>query len=124
MLMKMVEDVECCNVRVKRLGMAKVTNPHVVYNSLNENLDAALSGLVSLIVLNPGGPGSLGANAVDERSFPGDCRVVTGQTGGWAYKGSTVMVEIAIRADNKAPQVVDAVDAVIDCLEKDWQDGI
>ncbi len=34
------------------------------------------------------------------------------------------MVEIAIRAGNKVPQVVDAVDAVIGHLEKDWQDGI
>ncbi len=30
------------------------------------------------------------------------------------------MVEIAICAGNEAPQVVDAVDAVIGGLEKDW----
>ncbi len=34
------------------------------------------------------------------------------------------MVEIAIRAGNEAPQVVDAIDAVIGCLENDWQDGV
>ncbi len=34
------------------------------------------------------------------------------------------MVEIAIRTGNKAPQVVDAVDAVIGGLENDRQDGI
>ena len=34
------------------------------------------------------------------------------------------MVEIVIRAGNKAPQVVDTVDAVVGCLEKDRQDGI
>ncbi len=95
-------------------------NPHVVYNSLDENLDAALSGLVSLIVLKQGSPGGFGVNVVDARSFYGDYWVVTGRTGGWVYDGSAVMVEIGIRAGNKAPQVVDAVDAVIGCLEKDW----
>ncbi len=120
----MVEDVEGCNVVVKHLRIAKVMNPCVVYNSLNENLDAAPSGLVSLVVLKQGGPGSFGANAVDARSFRSDCRVVTGQMGGWAYKGSAVMVVIAICAGNKAPQVVDAVDAVVGCLEKDWQVGV
>jgi hypothetical protein len=34
------------------------------------------------------------------------------------------MVEIAIRAGNKAPQVVDAVDVAIGYLEKDRQDGV
>ncbi len=34
------------------------------------------------------------------------------------------MVEIAIRAGNKAPQVVDAIDAVVGPLEKDRQDGV
>ncbi len=34
------------------------------------------------------------------------------------------MVEIAIRTVNKAPQVLEAVDAVVGSLEKDRQDGI
>ncbi len=34
------------------------------------------------------------------------------------------MVEIAIRTGNEAPQVVDAVDAVVGGLEKDRQDGV
>ncbi len=34
------------------------------------------------------------------------------------------MVEIVIRACNKAPQVVDAIDVVVGGLEKDWQDGV
>ncbi len=113
-----------CNVGVKRLGIAKVTNPRVVYNSLNEDLDAALSGLISLVVLNQYGPGGFGANAINARGFYGDCRVVTGRTGGWAYKGSTVVMEIAIRAGNEAPQVMDTVDAVVGHLEKDWHIGI
>ncbi len=119
----MVEDVEGCNVGVKCLGIAKVANPRVVYNSLDD-LDTMLSGLVSLVVLNQGGPSGFGANVIDARSFCGDCWVVTGRTGGWAYKGSAVVMKIVIRAGNKAPQVADAVDAVIGCLEKDWQDGV
>jgi hypothetical protein len=34
------------------------------------------------------------------------------------------VVEITIRAGNKAPQVVDPVDVVVGGLEKDWWDGI
>jgi hypothetical protein len=120
----MVEDVEGCNVGVKHLGIAKVANPRVVYNSLDKNLDAALSGLIGLVVLKQGSPGGFGANTVDARSFRSDCRAVTGRTGDWVYKGSAVMVEIAICAGNKAPQVVDTVDAVIGCFEKDRQDGV
>ncbi len=120
----MVEDVEGCNVGVKRLGIAKVANPCVIYNSLDKNLDDALSGLVSLVVLKQGSPGSFGVNAVDARSFRGDCQVVTGRTGGWAYKGSAVMMEIAIHAGNKAPQVVDAIDVVVGCLENNRQDDV
>ncbi len=44
--------------------------------------------------------------------------------GGWAYEGGTIVVEIAICASKEAPQVVDAVDAVVGGLEKDWQDGV
>jgi hypothetical protein len=120
----MVEDVKGCNIGVKCLGIVKVPNPRVIYNSLNENLDAVLSSLISLVVQRQGGSGSFGANAVDARSLHGDCRVLISRTGGWAYKGSAVMVEIAIHAGNEAPQVVDTVDAVVDCLEKDCQDGV
>ncbi len=109
----MVEDVEGCNVGVKCLGIAKVANPRVIYNSLDEDFDTALSSLVNLVVLNQGGPGSFGTNTIDARSFWDDRQVVIGQAGGWAYEGSAVVMEIAIRAGNKAPQVVDAIDAVI-----------
>jgi hypothetical protein len=51
MLAKMAEDGEGCNVGVKRLRIAKVTNPRVSYNGLDEDLDTALSGLVGLVVL-------------------------------------------------------------------------
>jgi hypothetical protein len=61
---------------------------------------------------------------VDTRIFHVDWQVITGPMGGWAYKGSTVVVEIAIRAGNKAPQVVGAIDAVVGGLEKDRQDDV
>ncbi len=60
----------------------------------------------------------------DERSFCIDCQVIAGQTGGWAYKGSAVVIKKAISTGNKSPQVVDAVDAVIGGLEKNRRDGI
>jgi hypothetical protein len=47
----MVEDGKGCYVGVTRLGIAKVVNPCVVYYGLNEDLDAALSGLLGLVVL-------------------------------------------------------------------------
>jgi hypothetical protein len=120
----MVKDGKGCNVGVKRLGIAEVANPRFVHNSLNEDFDAALSGLGSLLVLNQGSPGSFGANAVDARSFRVDCRVIACQTSGWAYKGSAVVVKIPIRAGNESPEVADAIDAVKGGLEKDRQDGI
>jgi hypothetical protein len=120
----MVEDGEGCYIELKRLGIAKVANPNVIYYGLNEDLYAVLSSLVCLIVLESSIPGSFCASAVNARSFCDDCRVVTGRTGGWSYKGSAVVVEIAIHAGNKAPQVVDAVDAVMGGLDKDWQDGV
>ncbi len=62
-------------------------------------------------------------NTVNARSFHVDCRVIEGQTGGWTYEGSAVVVEIAIHTGNKSPQVVDAVDVVVGGLKKDRQDG-
>ncbi len=50
-LAKMVEDGKGCYVGVKRLGIAKVANPHVIYNGLDEDLDTTLSGLIGLLVL-------------------------------------------------------------------------
>ncbi len=47
----MVKDGEGCDVGVERLGIAEIVNPRVVYYGLNEELDAALSGLVGLVVL-------------------------------------------------------------------------
>ncbi len=123
-LAKMVEEGEGCNIGVKLLRIAEVTNPCVVHNSLNEVLDATLSGPISFVVLNQGGPGGLGANAVNARSFHVDCRVIARRTGGWVYKGSAVVVKVPVCAGNESPEVVDAIDAVIGGLEKDRQDGV
>ncbi len=49
--MQIVEDDKGCHVGVKRLGIAKVANPRVVYYSLDEDFDAGLSSLVGLVVL-------------------------------------------------------------------------
>jgi hypothetical protein len=51
MLAKMVEDGKGCYVGVKCLGIAKVVNSRVIYYGLDEDLDAARSSLVGLIVL-------------------------------------------------------------------------
>ncbi len=48
----MVKDFEGCNIGGERLGTAEVANPHVIYYGLNEDPDAALSGLVGLVVLD------------------------------------------------------------------------
>ncbi len=50
-LANMVEDGKGCYIGVKCLGIAKVANPHVIYNNLNEDLGAMLSSLVCLVVL-------------------------------------------------------------------------
>ncbi len=57
-------------------------------------------------------------NAVDARSFRADCRVIAGSTSGWAYKGSAVVMKIAICAGSESPEIVDAIDAVIGGLER------
>jgi hypothetical protein len=52
MLTKMVKDGKGCYVGVERLRIVKVANPRVVYYRLIEDLDAALSSLVGLVVLD------------------------------------------------------------------------
>jgi hypothetical protein len=47
----MIEDGEGCYVGVKHLAIAKVANPRVMYYGLDEDLDAMLSSLVGLVVL-------------------------------------------------------------------------
>jgi hypothetical protein len=116
----MVKEGKGCNVRVECFRIAEVMNPRVVHNSLDEDLDAALSSsLKSLVVLNQGSPGSFGTNAVNARSFSIDVRVIARQKGGWVYKGSAIVVKIPVRAGNKSLEAVDAIDVVVGGLEKD-----
>ncbi len=118
------EDGKGCNIGVEHLGIAEVTNPRVVYYSIYEDLDTALSSLVSLAVLNQGDPGGFSTNVVKARSFRIDCLDIAHWAGVWTYKGSAVVVKIPIHAGNESPEVVNTVDAVVGGLEKDKQDGI
>jgi hypothetical protein len=119
MLAKMVKEGKGCNVRVECLRIAKIMNPRILHNSLDEDLDAMLGGLKSLIVLDLGGPGCFGTNVVDARSFRVDCRIIAHRMGGWAYDGSAVVVKVHVHIGNESPEVVDAVDVVVGELEKD-----
>jgi hypothetical protein len=96
----------------------------VFIKSLNEDLDAVLSSIIRLIVLDLGGPSSFGVDAVDARSFCIDGWVIARRTGGWEYKGSAIVVEVPVRVGNESPEAVDTVDTVIGGLEKDWGDGV
>ncbi len=120
----MVKEGEGYNIQVEHLRIAKVANPRVMHNSLDEDLDVALSGLISLIVLDLGGPSSSGVHEVDVRSFRVDHRIIARRIGGWAYKRSAIVVEVPVWIGNKSPEDVDAVDAVIGGNEKERGDGI
>jgi hypothetical protein len=111
--MKVVEEHKGRYVRVKRLGIAQVANPDVFDHSLNEGLDTSLGGLVSLVVLDAGGPGGLRASAFDARCALRDGWVVDRWTGGWAREGETILVEVPIGVGNEPLEVLDAVGAVV-----------
>jgi hypothetical protein len=115
----MVEEGEGCNVGVKSFGITWVTNPCVCYSSLDEDLDAALCGLISLIVLDLGGSSSFGMDTFGARSFCVDVRVIAHWKGGWVYKGNGVVVDVPVHVGNESPEVVDAVDMVVGGFEKD-----
>jgi hypothetical protein len=51
MLVEMVKDGKGCNIGVERLGITEVANTCFVHYSLDEDLDAAFNGLISLVVL-------------------------------------------------------------------------
>jgi hypothetical protein len=120
----MVKEGEGCNVGVKIPGVAKVANPPVFHNSLDEDLDTTLSSPISLLVLDLGGPGSFGMNSVDATSFRIDHWVVARRTYGRAHKRTAVVMEVPVCIGNKSPEVVDTIDAVLGRLEKDGHAGI
>ncbi len=48
----MAKEGKGCNVGVEPLRIAEVTNPRIIHNSLDEDRNATLSSLISLVVLN------------------------------------------------------------------------
>ncbi len=109
----MVEEREGRYVRIKRLGIAQVVNPGVFHYGLDEGLDTNLGGLVSLEVLDAGGPGGLRASAFDARWALNNSWVLDRWTGGWAREGEAVMVEVPIGVGDAPPEVLDAVGVVV-----------
>jgi hypothetical protein len=83
-----------------------------------------LCGLISLVVLDIGGPSSFSVGAVDVRSFCIDGWDIAHRVGGWAYKGSAAAVEVPVCVGNRSPEVADTIDTIIDELEKDWGNGV
>jgi hypothetical protein len=77
----MVKEGKGCYIGAENFGIVKVANPRVRHSSLNEDLEATLSGLISLVVLDLGGPSSFGADGFNARSFHIDVRVVARWTG-------------------------------------------
>jgi hypothetical protein len=116
----MVKGGKGCNIGVKGFGIAEVKNPRDHHSSLNEDLDASLRGLRSLIVLDLCSPSSFGADTFDVRSFRVDDHVIAPWTGGWAYKKSAIVVKVPVRVGDESPEVVDIVVMVIGDFEKDW----
>ena len=113
-----------CNVGVKCLRIVEITSPRVHDNSLDEDPDAALSSLMSLVVLDPGGPGSFGMDTFNATHVIGDVWVLAHRTGSWVYKGSAAVLEVPIHTSVKSPEVVDTIDTTVQCLEEYGQDGI
>ncbi len=120
----MVEEREGRYIRIKRLGIAQVANPGVFHYGLDEGLDTSLGGLVSLVVLDAGGPGGLRASAFDVRCALPDGRVVDRWTGGWAREGKAVMVEVPVGVGDEPPEVLDAVGAIVGHLEQDGRERV
>ncbi len=99
-------------------------NPGVFDYSLDEGLEARLGCFVSLIVLDAGGPGGFRTSAFDARCAFRDVQVVDRWTGGWAYKGKAVVVEVPVGVGDEPPEVLDAVGAIVRDLEEDGREGV
>jgi hypothetical protein len=112
-----VEERKGHYVQIKLFGIAQVANPGVFDHSLDEGLDTSLGGLVSLVVLDAGGPGDLRASAFAARCALRNGRVVDRWTGGWAREGKAVMVEVPVGVGDEPPEVLDAVGAIVRHLE-------
>ena len=74
--------------------------------------------------MDAGGPGGFCASAFDARCVVRDVRVIDRWTGGWAYKGKAVVVEVPVGVGDEPPEVLDAVGAIVRDLEEDGRKGI
>ena len=99
-------------------------NPGVFDHSLDEGLDTSLGRFVSLVVLGAGGPGGFRASAFDARCALCDVRVVDRWTGGWAYEGKAVVVEVPVGVGDELPEVLDAIGAIVRDLEEDGRERV
>ena len=69
--------------------------------------------------MDAGGPGGFHASAFDARCALRNVRVVDRWTGGWAYKGKAIVVEVPVGVGNEPPEVLDADGAIVRDLEED-----
>ena len=121
----MVEDFEGCDIGVERLGIAQVANPGVLDYSLDEGLDAGLGHFIGLVgVLDVGGPGGFRTSVFNARCVVSNVRVIDHWTGGWAYEGEAIVVEVPVGVSNEPPEILDAVGAIVHDLEEDGRKGV
>ena len=69
-------------------------------------------------------PGGFRTSAFDARCVIGNVRVIDRWTGGWAYKGEAVVVEVPVGIGDEPPEVLDAVGAIVRDLEEDGRKGV
>ena len=74
--------------------------------------------------MDAGGPGDFCTSAFDARCALREARVVDHWTGGWAYEGEAVVVEVPVGVGDEPPEVLDAVGAIVRDLEEDGCKGV
>ena len=79
---------------------------------------------ISLVILDGSSPGGFRTSAFDARCVIGNVRVIDRWTGGWAYKGEAVVVEVSVGIDNEPPEVLDTVGAIVRDLEEDGRERV
>ena len=85
-------------------------------------LDSA--DFVSLVVLDAGGPGGFRTSAFGVRCVIGNVLVIDRWTGGWAYEGEAVVVEVPVGVGDEPPEVLDTVGAIVRDLEEDGRESV
>ena len=74
--------------------------------------------------MDAGGPGGFRTSAFDARCVVGNVWVIDRWTGGWAYKGKAIVVEVPVGIGDEPPEVLDAVGAIVRDLEEDGREGV